>query len=111
MAFKQLPAAEANRAWTLESIRTFGRDHRVTLCRIGDELRIAVGEYVFRDVEFQRLIAYVDRGGHPRWRDDVRPPYVRAMMKALGLRAQGAADLTAPQHRPASRRRGPGRRS
>ena len=33
--------------------------------------------------EFARLVAYVDRGGHPRWRDDRRPDYVADMTTAL----------------------------
>jgi hypothetical protein len=84
--FRQNPAAEENRAWTRALIRKFGRADRIILHRNGAEGRISVSDYVFREEEFRRLVDYVDRGGHPRWRDEVRPQYVREMMKALERR-------------------------
>ena len=31
-----------------------------------------------------KTIAYVDRGGYPRRKNEVRPPYVREMVEKLG---------------------------
>jgi hypothetical protein len=47
---------------------------------------VAVGPYRFSRAGFRRLIAYVWRGGFPRWRNDVRPDYVVRMAHALRKR-------------------------
>ena len=33
--------------------------------------------------QLAKLVAYVDRGGYPRWRDELRPPYVSEMVESL----------------------------
>jgi hypothetical protein len=40
---------------------------------------IAIGEYEFSREVFHKLIQYVWAGGYPRWKDGVRPDYVREM--------------------------------
>lgn len=42
------------------------------------------GGYVFERGEFLRLILY---GGYPRWRDGIRPKYVREMKEAIEISA------------------------
>jgi hypothetical protein len=57
------------------------RSVRVVVSEDGSE--IAIGAYHFSRSEFHRLLDYVWLGGYPRWRDDVRPDYVRAMHDRL----------------------------
>jgi hypothetical protein len=80
--FKQNPEGSANRGWAEELAGRYGRREEILLGR--DRGQIALGEYVFDPAAFSDLIAYVDRGGYPRWKDEVRPHYVRVMMEKLG---------------------------
>jgi hypothetical protein len=81
--FKQNP--EGNETQT--EIRALMEDHgspvdiEVTWHAAARE--ISVDEYRFDPAGFDSLIAYVYRGGYPRWKDDVRPGYVTAMMSRL----------------------------
>ena len=40
---------------------------------------IQIGNYRFERTQFQEIINYVWRGGYPRWQDEIRPAYVKAM--------------------------------
>jgi hypothetical protein len=83
--FKQKPDGEKNRASFEEMIRDFGEPEALSLRWEGegrDEI-LSVAEYVFDLKNFADLVSYVDRGGYPRWKDERRPPYVKAMMKTL----------------------------
>ena len=64
-------------------IRPFSRETEIRLA--GDEGtgEVGMGEYGFTTPGFQALIAYVWRGGYPKWRDGVRPDYVREMREKL----------------------------
>lgn len=77
--FKQNPEGSANRAWAKEIVGRFGRPERIRLDR--QEHSVSVGEYVFDPGTFSDLIAYVDRGGYPRWKDEIRPAYVQEMKR------------------------------
>ena len=44
---------------------------------------VSVGDTRFDLDGFAELIAYVDRGGYPRWRGERRPDYVAGMMSEL----------------------------
>ena len=81
--FKQNPEPGLPRADVLEMIRRFGTDEDVVVEVEDDGAAFRIGPYVFDRAGFARLIAYVDRGGYPRWLDDIRPPYVTAMMEKL----------------------------
>lgn len=80
--FRQNPQGHQNRALAQQLIQEYGQDEQIRLRREADS--IAVGEYVFNPPVFSDLIAYVDRGGYPRWKNETRPPYVREMVKKLG---------------------------
>lgn len=79
--FKQNPEGSANQAWTRELIRQYGQVEQLRLRR--DAENISLSEYVFGQSIFADLIAYVDRGGYPRWKNELRPPYVRKMMEKV----------------------------
>ncbi len=87
--FRQNPDGDRNRAATEALLLPFAKSLAIPLDHAPARRTFAVGGTVFDESEFDRLIAYVDRGGLPRWRDDRRPPYVTAMMEAL--RAAGCA--------------------
>lgn len=81
--FRQNPEGARNRAWAAERIADFGIPVHITIeadATTGDTI---VGEYRFDHPTLLALIAYVDRGGHPRWKDDTRPDYVLRMREAL----------------------------
>ena len=50
---------------------------------------IQVGDYRFSSTQFQELIDYVWRGGYPRWKDDIRPAYVKTMHKKILQNCKG----------------------
>ena len=77
--FKQNPEGSANRTWAEKLIGQYGQREEILLRR--DAEQITVGEYVFDPTAFSDLISYVDRGGYPRWKDEIRPVYVQEMMK------------------------------
>lgn len=82
-AFRQQPEGSRNRAAAAEIAGRFGEPCAIPATRDAARGVVTLGEYAFDAAEFDRMIAYVDRGGWPRWRDEVRPPYVAAMMSAL----------------------------
>jgi len=85
--FKQDPGGHVNRAAAREMILGFGAEKTIDLVRDGRTGRVTLDEYAFDRPEFAALLAYVDRGGYPRWLDEVRPHYVLDMMEADAVRS------------------------
>jgi hypothetical protein len=79
--FKQDPGGHVNRDAAREMIQGLGVEEAIGLVRDAQG-RVTIGEYAFDRQGFAALIAYVDRGGYPRWRDEVRPGYVIDMMES-----------------------------
>ena len=48
---------------------------------------IEIGDYRFSRAGFHELLKYVWRGGYPRWKNGVRPEYVRHMAEAASKSA------------------------
>jgi hypothetical protein len=82
--FKQKPDGSKTQPVIEEMIERFGRRVKLPLSWNPDEQSVSVAEVVFDPEGFGQLVAYVDRGGYPRWKGDVRPEYVKDMMKKLG---------------------------
>lgn len=82
--FKQNPEPAMTRAEGESLVAGFGECETIGFVRSREAGTVAVAEYVFPGADFGELVDYVDRGGYPRWRDEVRPGYVAAMMKTLG---------------------------
>ena len=55
----------------------------ISVSFLPDRSEIAIGMYRFEKSVFQQLIAYVWRGGYPRWQDESPPDYVAAMKKDI----------------------------
>jgi hypothetical protein len=83
--FKQCPDGARHRAETEAMIGGFGEAEIIALRR---DDGVCVGAYRFALSAFALLLAYVDRGGYPRWRDERRPSYVQTMVERL--RATGS---------------------
>jgi hypothetical protein len=79
--FKQHPDGDRNEALVRRLIEPFGVRSTISLRRRADG-GAAIGEYAFSNGGMTELVAYVVRGGMPRWRDDAPPAYVREMMEA-----------------------------
>ncbi|MBI5487066.1 MAG: hypothetical protein HY905_07015 [Deltaproteobacteria bacterium] len=81
--FRQDPDGERNRQETEALVLRWGTPLDIPLVRRPDDRTVTLGATVFDDDEFLRLVAYVDRGGLPRWRDDRRPDVVADLMRQL----------------------------
>lgn len=87
--FKQSPEGQLGRDEIGRLIRPFGDAARITFARDLREGMVRIGPrattepYVFSEAGFARLVGYVERGGHPRWKDERRPAYVLEMIQRL----------------------------
>jgi len=81
--FKQKPDGACNRALTESLIREYGQPVSIRLRADAADETVSVGEIVFAAAAFSELLAYVDRGGYPRWQNEQRPDYVAEMMSAV----------------------------
>ena len=79
--FHQHPDGERNERAVREMIVGFGAPETVTLAAEDGAVRLA--ELRFSRAGFSELLAYVERGGFPRWRDEQRPAYVQRMVRRL----------------------------
>lgn len=81
--FKQSPEGDETQGDIEAMIEPFGE--RLSIVLNWDRAKgfVSLDGYRFTDSQFSDLVAYVDRGGYPRWRDDARPPYVREMVGEL----------------------------
>ena len=77
--FRQQPDGDKNEAQVRKLIEPFGAPTNIWLRR-REAGGVAIGEYEFSAAGLAELIAYVVRGGMPRWRDDAPPAYVRELM-------------------------------
>jgi len=82
-AFRQRPDGHRNRSVVTELLGRWAAPWRIVLSRPAGGDRTAIDDYVFDGPGFRALIAYVDRGGLPRWQGERRPDYVRTMTTAL----------------------------
>ena len=81
--FKQKPYGAENQAIFSELIEGFGRPQSIRLGWQAADQTVSLAEIVFERETFTQLIGYVDRGGYPRWENEVRPAYVVALMEKL----------------------------
>jgi hypothetical protein len=80
--FKQNPEGFASRKIISELIEGVSEAKSVVI-KIPEPHQIHISPYVFTARVFRELILYVWQGGYPRWKDEIRPPYVIAMKKRL----------------------------
>jgi hypothetical protein len=81
--FRQDPDGASRRQETEAMILRWGTPLAVPVVADLDRRVVSLGGLTFDDDDFGRLVAYVDRGGWPRWRDGARPSCVTEMMDRL----------------------------
>lgn len=99
--FRQSPEGERSEPLIRQMIAEHGVPQPIALARHADgavgggplpecersapkiHTAVQLGEYRFSAAGFDALLAYVARGGYPRWRDDRRPAYVERMVARL----------------------------
>ncbi|MBW2528015.1 MAG: hypothetical protein JRI23_27790 [Deltaproteobacteria bacterium] len=81
--FKQSPSGSRTQPWVAETVAGFGTAERVDVRLTDDRGGVRIGEYGFDAEGARALVAYVERGGYPRYRDERRPAYVEEMMREL----------------------------
>lgn len=81
--FKQSPAGDQAQAQMTKLITAFAAERPIRLAWNTAADTVSVGEVVFEQRAFRDLVAYVERGGYPRYRDERRPSYVQQMMERL----------------------------
>jgi hypothetical protein len=81
--FKQEPDGFKRRVAVERTIQKYAQAVGLPVVPDLDRLEIQVGEYRFDQASLHDLIEYVWKGGYPRWKDGVRPPYVVAMREKL----------------------------
>ena len=81
--FKQNPEGFRTQGRVRAMIEPFGKPEEIPLRRDPREGTFSVAEYGFDEPGFRGLIEYVDRGGYPRWKGEIRPACVKAMTEVL----------------------------
>jgi hypothetical protein len=81
--FKQNPEGFRTRSLIEEMIKTYGKQMTIPFVANLKDDKITIGGYVFRRPSFRSLIQYIWVGGMPRWKDEIRPPYVMMMKKKI----------------------------
>ncbi len=84
--FKQSPTGHDNQSDTRKLIDRFGEPEVIPVVQPRSTDTVTIGEYAFSLPAFTELVAYVNRGGYPRWKDEQRPDYVVAMAEAWSSR-------------------------
>lgn len=81
--FKQKTYGSINHDYIKELILKFGEKKGISIIWYKQAGIISIDEYIFTEKAFMMLVAYVDRGGYPKWQNDIRPLYVQQMLNKL----------------------------
>ena len=82
-AFRQRPEVAGNRAAITALLERWAEPVEQTIVHDPDAGHVTVAGITFEAGWFRDLVAYVWRGGYPRWLDERRPPYVEKMRRAI----------------------------
>ena len=88
-AFKQKPEGYQSQALVRDMISNYAVQILLRVDANNRALEVDIGEYKFSRKTFQELVTYVWRGGHPRWRDGIRPDYVLDMKDNIASHPRG----------------------
>jgi hypothetical protein len=80
--FKQNPEGSKTQDVIKELIGKISQKIEI-LVDFSREGTVCIGLYIFNENVFYELIKYVDKGGYPRWKDDLRPGYVLNMKDCI----------------------------
>ena len=87
--FKQKPEGFQTQSLVSEIIAKYAQPREISVTTSPEGGEIEIGVYRFNRGQFQELIKYVWRGGYPRWKDEIRPGYVRVMKDTLSQNCKG----------------------
>ncbi len=76
--FKQNPQGDRTREIVTSEIQNFATRKNICI-ELSKEGQFHMGPYGFDTAVFHELIRYVWQGGYPRWKDEIRPSYLREM--------------------------------
>ena len=82
-AFRQNPEGSHTRSIIETTIGNYARSAWIPVRYDEERGEVRIGEYGFATPAFQALIRYVWVGGYPRWKNEIRPPYVLAMKQRV----------------------------
>ena len=88
-AFKQKPEGYQSQALVRDMISNYAVQILLRVDANNRALEVDIGEYKFSRKTFQELVTYVWRGGHPRWRDGIRPDNVLDMKDNIASHPRG----------------------
>jgi len=83
--FKQQTEGFKKRDEFEQMVLEFGKPVELILFQNSKKEQFSIGPYVFSRQNFSQLIAYVIKGGYPRWLNDAAPDYVIRMQKLLAI--------------------------
>lgn len=81
--FKQKPEGDRTQSLMSEIIANYGRQLEIPVMVSPNGDEIEIGVYRFTRPQFQELLNYVWLGGAPRWKDGLRPDYVKTMSEKI----------------------------
>ncbi|MFH1131987.1 MAG: hypothetical protein V1754_11670 [Pseudomonadota bacterium] len=87
--FKQNPDGTGTQAELQQLIEKFAKSKAIRLHWDRQTGNIGFGDFDFDEKGFAKLVAYMEQGGFPQWKDEVKPPYVQSMLDILN-------DLSSP---------------
>lgn len=79
LGFKQNPQGFQTQSKVSKIIEKYARLREISFEVSSKGREIKMGVYRFNRDQFQELLLYVWRGGYPRWKDEIRPTYVKQM--------------------------------
>ncbi len=80
--FKQNPLGFKTQNIFREMIAPYAKTVEIPFLRLRNRC-VHIGDYTFDQHNFHELLRYVERGGFPRWRDELRPDYVSHMKRHI----------------------------
>ena len=81
--FWQRAEGEDNRDVVEPMLSRWAQPVEIALRFAQEDSQVIVGPVSFREEWFRELVAYVWRGGYPRWLDGVRPACVQGMRESI----------------------------
>lgn len=80
--FKQNPLGFESQNIFREMIAPYAETREIPFLRLKNR-SVRIGNYIFDQGNFHELLRYVEQGGFPRWRDNIKPDYVNSMKRQI----------------------------
>ena len=90
--FKQNPMGYQTHPVVAAMIAKYAQPREISVVVSSERDNVEIGVYRFSRSQFQELIKYVWRGGYPRWKDGIRPGYVRGLRDQILQNCTGIFD-------------------